>query len=25
MEYWTVMRNFGDISTAQGQICWQLV
>jgi hypothetical protein len=25
MEYWTVVRNFGDISTAQGQICWQLV
>jgi hypothetical protein len=25
MEYWTVVNNFGDISTAQGQICWQLV
>jgi hypothetical protein len=25
MEYWTVARNFGDISQAAGQICWQLV
>jgi hypothetical protein len=25
MEYWTVVNNFGDISTAQGQICWQLM
>jgi hypothetical protein len=25
MEYWTVMNNFGDISAADGQICWQLV
>jgi hypothetical protein len=24
MEYWTVVNNFGDISAAQGQICWQL-
>jgi hypothetical protein len=25
MEYWTVVNNFGDISAAQGQTCWQLV
>ena len=25
MEYWTVVRNFQDISAASGQICWQLV
>jgi hypothetical protein len=25
MEFWTVVNNFGDISAAQWQICWQLV
>jgi hypothetical protein len=25
MEYWTVVNNFGRISAAQGQTCWQLV
>eukprot|EP00978_Attheya_sp_CCMP212_P042752 scaffold266166_cov63-Attheya_sp.AAC.2 len=25
MEYWTVVKNFGNIDAAEGQICWQLM
>jgi len=24
MEYWTVVRNFGELAAADGQLCWQL-